>query len=921
MIARKRNAVLSAFLALVASAALASPAQAAFGLSSFDGGNFDALGDPVTQAGAHPHEAGAGLSFNTIPAPPGYPPEVPEVPDEDVKDVLPVLPPGLLGDATAVPTCTTADFATVNTPCPPETRIGTATYTIAEPGTTGTAPIYNLEPSFGSAAKFGFVPVVPIIVDASLSTTPPYSAILSIEDIPQVKLIFASSLNFWGVPAAESHDAERGVPSTAEKLPFVSLPTSCEGPIGIDVDVRSWLGSTDSSSFLFHGPGGPGEPLPMTGCNALEFEPTLKARPSTNVADSPSGLEVDLQVPQNEDPEGTATAHLRNTTVTLPEGLVVNPASAHGLAACSPAQVDLSGPDPAQCPDASKLATVEVETPLLEHLVKGAAYLATPHNNPFNSLLALYIALDDPQTGTVVKLAGEVKSDPATGQLSTTFTENPQVPFEHFRLNFKGGPHGALRTPQTCGTHTTTSSLTPWSAPDSGPPATPSDSWAIEQGPGGSCATSPGALPHAPSFDAGSISPIAGTHSPFVVHLRRNDGSQNFSALNLSPPPGLLAKLAGTQMCPDAALAAAAAKSGKAEQASPSCPAASEVGSVVAGAGAGPAPYYASGRAYLSTPYKGAPLSLAIITPAVAGPFDLGTVVVRTALQIDPKTAKVTAVSDPIPAILQGIPLDVRTVDVALDRPSFMLNPTNCDPLAVSGQLISTLGQIAPLSSRFQLGECGRLGFKPKMTLRLKGGTKRGAHPALTATLTPRPGDANIASVSVALPRSEFLDQAHIGTVCTRVQFAADACPAASVYGTTQVTTPLLDYPLAGNLLLRSSSNQLPDLVVDLRGPAHQPIKFEAAGRTDSIRGGIRNTFDFVPDAPFTKLTAQLRGASKGLLINSRDICQKTYRATVKYSAHNGLTYTDHPPLRAKCKAKAKKAKAKGKGKARRAAG
>jgi hypothetical protein len=293
-----------------------------------------------------------------------------------------------------------------------------------------------------------------------------------------------------------------------------------------------------------------------------------------------------------------------------------------------------------------------------------------------------------------------------------------------------------------------------------------------------------------------------------------------------------------------------------------------------------------------------------VITPAVAGPFDLGTIVIRTPLRIDSRTAQITAVSDPIPQLLQGIPTDVRSVDVTMDRPDFTLTGTSCDPASVEGMLTSTLNQTVPLSARYQLSDCTRLPFKPKMKLSLHGGTKRGGHPALTVTLQPRPGDANIASLSLAMPHSEFLENSHIRTICTRVQFAADACPAGAVYAKAVVQTPLLSYPLAGNVYLRSSDNQLPDLVPDLRGPAYQPIKVEASGRTDSIHGGIRNTFDFVPDAPFSKLVTKLPGGAKGLLVNSRDICKHTYQATVKYTAHNGLIYVDHPDLQVKCKGK-----------------
>ena len=430
-------------------------------------------------------------------------------------------------------------------------------------------------------------------------------------------------------------------------------------------------------------------------------------------------------------------------------------------------------------------------------------------------------------------------------------------------------------------------------APDSGPPATPHDDYAISQGAGGACASSESALPNSPSFDSGSASPIAAAHTPFVLHLRRNDGTQNFSAVNVSPPPGLTAKLAGAEQCSDAALAAAASKSGREEQQSPSCPASSEVGSFTAAAGAGPAPYYAPGKVYLTGPYKGAPLSFAFITPAVAGPYDLGTVVTKAAVYLDSSTGRVTTVSDPLPRILQGIPLDVRSVDVSLDRPDFTRNGTSCDPFSVDGSLTSTLGQVAPLSSRFQLGECSRLAFKPKLGIRLFGGTKRGGHPALRGVLQMPEGGANIARASVALPHSEFLDQGHIGTVCTRVQFAegagnGSACPAASIYGHAIATSPLVAYALEGNVYLRSSSHELPDLVVALHGPPSQPIAVNVVGRVDSVKGGIRTSFEGVPDLPVSKFVLSMEGGKKGLLQNSTDVCTGIHKATAEFDAQNG---------------------------------
>jgi hypothetical protein len=922
------------------------PPSAGFELTNFDGEVLKEGGEAATQAGSHPHTAGTELSVSTVLDHNGN-----TVPTGQIRDVSVKLPPGLIGNPQAVKTCTleqlSVPYAGAGTDCPPESQVGVVTVHFggAAPGNLTTG-VYNMQLIEGTAASrigtpalFGFRIVgVATMVYAKLRTGEDYGVTVLTKNAPQTLPVIAADFTFWGAPADASHDAERFCGPEADSCqsaehenpkPLINLPTSCEGEGGVPggptrtfLEVTTWEGASDSSSFFSHAPNDPGTPLGAEGCNAVPFAPSLTARPTTSEADASSGFEVDLHIPQNfDDPDGIATAHLRDTRVTLPEGLLLNPAAANGLGACSEEKfgytsTDAAGaihttPEPAECPNASKVATVEVQSPLLDHAVKGAAYVATPYDNPFGSLLALYIALDDPKTGIVAKLAGKVTPDPQTGQLSATFEENPQLPFEDFQLRFFGGPNGALRTPAVCGTYTTTSSLTPWSAPDSGPPPTPSDSWQISQGAGGTCPSSEAALSHQPGFDAGTVSPIAGAYSPLVMHLRRAQGSQQLRSLTLSPPPGLVAKLAGTPACPEEALAAAAAKSGVEEQQSPSCPAGSRVGQVTASAGAGPAPYHAPGTAYFAGPYKGAPLSLAIVTPAVAGPFDLGTVVLRTALYLNPATTEITAVSDPLPTILQGIQLDVRTVQVALDKPQFTLNPTSCDRMAFAGQVFSTLGQAATLSSPFQLGECGRLGFKPRLRLSLKGGTKRGKHPALTAVLTPRADDANIASISVALPRSEFLDQAHIRTICTRVQWAADACPAASVYGEATVTTPLLDYPLRGKVYLRSSDNDLPDVVPDFRGPAHQPIRLESAGRTDSVRGGIRNTFPFVPDAPFTKLVLQLKGGSRGLLVNSQGLCGHTHRARVSATAHNGATTTLRPKLRAQCKGKAKGVKGK----------
>jgi hypothetical protein len=911
-------------------------ACADFGLKSFSASYqepFDATPPQADEAGTKPPATQAGSHADSVTAFEFNTEDIGHIiPQGSVRDIQVDLPAGFYGNPEALPFCTTAYLTDHDGMCDPAAQVGVLSFAFMAGIPEFELPVYNMERTTDETAVLAAEAFGSLIrINISARTDGDYGLRASIDNINEGVGLLANKLTIWGVPADESNDWLRyrdgingiKVPAGVEPVPFLTAPARCDAPLTTTIYADSWQNTGRRNPDRTPDLSDPAWVTrthtlpPLTGCDALDFSPSLTARPTTNAADSPSGLDVDLHVPQNFDPEGLSSAQLRTSVVTLPEGLVINPSGANGLDSCDPAEIGLTtavgdqhphfNKLPAACPPASRIGRVEVDTPVFPDPLKGWIYAATPGQNPFGNLLTIYAVAEG--RGLVIKLPGKVTPDPETGRLTTVFDENPQLTFEDFKLFFFGGAFGVLRTPPTCGPYSTNSTMTPWSAPDTGPPVTYADSYEISKGPGNGCATSKAALPNSSSFEAGSMAALAGKYRPFVVNLRRDDGTQEFSEVTVTPPPGLVAKLAGTQMCPDAALAAAAGKTGAQEQGSPSCPASSEVGSVFAAAGAGPAPYNTPGKAYLAGPYKGAPLSLAIVTPAVAGPYDLGTIVVRTALHIDPATAKITAKSDPIPRILKGIPLDIRSVSIRLDRPDFTLNPTSCDPTEVSASLLSTQGSSSSLSNRFQLAECGRLKFKPSLRLSLKGGTKRTGYPALTAVLKNRAGDANSASIQVALPHSEFLAQEHIGTLCTRVQWAADACPAASVYGKVKVDTPLLDYPLTGNVYLRSSDNPLPDLVTDLRGPAFQPIRFEAAGRIDSVKGGLRTTFSLVPDVPFTKLTLQMRGGKKGLLVNSENICASTHRAVVKYAAHNGLTYAERPKLKAKCPKKKGKSK------------
>ena len=638
--------------------------------------------------------------------------------------------------------------------------------------------------------------------------------------------------------------------------------------------------------------------------------PTIVARPETTTADSPTGLLAEVHLPQSEDPDGLAEAQLKRAVVSLPPGLVLDPSVTNGLQACSLAQIGMSATGEADaeapsCPEASELGSAEVDTPPIDHPLPGSIYLAAQGENPSDSIFAVYLVLDDPQTGILVKVAGEIEPDPQTGRLTVSFDQDPQLPFEDLKLHFFGAGRSPFATPATCGTKTTTGELTPWGSPE-GAGATPSSSFQIGQGAGGSaCVGSEGQEPNSPGLEAGTTSTTAGSYSPFVLRLHREDGTQRFKALDITLPKGLIGKLAGIPYCPDAQIAAAEISTGTVEEQSPSCPAASELGTITVASGAGPTPLIAHGHAYLAGPYKGAPLSIVTITPALGGPFDLGTAVDRVATYIDPETAQIRNVTETIPQILDGVPLDIRSIAISLDRPGFMVNPTSCKPMAFSGSVTSPAGANAPLSAPFQAEGCRRLGFRPHFSLQLKGGTKRDDFPSLRATLTmPKGAEANLAGVVVSLPHSEFVEQGHIKEICTRVQFGAGAgngeeCPKSSVYGHVELTTPLLEKPLRGPVFQRSSDHKLPDLVMSLRGQ----IDLAEDGKIGSDKmGGIRTTFDVVPDAPFSKLRLVMEGGKKSLLVNSENLCSKPQRARIVMVAQNGKRLVERPLITNDCK-------------------
>jgi len=904
-------------LAVIAPVASASP----FGVTSFDGSvTKNPAGEPDTQAGSHPYAVSTTIDFATEeiePQPEGNPGFKEAVPTQNIRNVDVELPAGLIGDPSATPRCTAAELAEVlGSPqgCPSDTQVGTTTLFVPG-GLQLTLPVWNMVPRPGVPAQFGFkVLYDPVIATASVRPAEAggsegYGLDVHLQNISQGVALDATSLTFWGNPSDPRHDEERGncllysegltneAPEgrcgyTGTPKPFMTLPTSCTGAPSIThMTATAWNGEVSKKEFATHGPSG--EPLGTEGCEKVPFEGSVETALGTPTADSPSGLSVNLKIPQNTNPEGLATANLKKTVVTLPSGVSINPSTANGLVGCSIGQFDQFSEAASTCPENSKIGTVEIKTSLIEEPISGGIYLARQTENPFGSLIAIYLVGE--AEGVRVKLPGEIALDPSTGRLVTTFDNTPQVPFSDFKLNFFGGPSAVLATPVTCGTQGSSAVLSPWSA---GASVTAVSSISVNSAPTGSgCVSTPGARPFGLSLEAGSKSNAAAGHSPFTLNLNRPDGAQEIGRVDATLPLGVLPVLKGVPLCSDADATAG------------TCGAASQVGTVTVGAGAGSNPFYVrTGRMYLTGPYKGAPYGLDFVVPAVAGPLDLGTVNVRAAGFVDPTTAQVTIKADELPHVLDGIPLRIRSLNLTADRSGFIVNPTSCDPLSVTAQATSTEGATANLSDRFQAAGCAGLRFKPTVAPKLLGGRKaaqRRSHPRIQVTVKEPKGQANLSAVSFAVPNKILLDQSHIETVCTRVQFAAQKCPKASVYGTAEVTTPLLDKPLRGPVYLRSSKHKLPDLVVDLKGQ----IEIVLDGKIDNAGGGIRTVFSSVPDAPISTFQLTMKGGKHGLLVNSVDLCKSPAKAVVKTTGQNGAVHKFNPALTTACGGKAGKKK------------
>jgi len=887
-------------LALLAVGAPAARASGGFGIEpgTYAAGTFTSEGaggplgegaTPDTQAGSHPYEATTTFKLKTkVDEETGA--TIPE--GDDIKDTVVNLPAGFAGDPNAVPYCSEATLI-ATTLCPTDTVVGVVHLRVTVEERVEDVyflPIYNMAPGRGQVALFAFHVGEPLelltFIHVHVRSTSDYGVTATVSAITQIAQTLEGTVTLWGVPANSRHDPYRGqtqgevaggpegygcmvmstgvsggeCPSDAPPRAFLTNPSACSGqPLTTTFDVDSWANPGQSTAG--------GEPIlsdpnwltyaaespALEGCEKLVFDPSLMVMPETSTIDTPTGLQVDLHVPQNEDPDGLATPDLRDATVTLPAGVALSAAAASGLEGCTPEAIGLHTEDPVSCPNGSKLGTVQVQSPDLprnangsEGELTGSVYLGAPSSGSITEPpYTIYLVAEG--YGVSVRLAGSVSPNPLTGQLTTTFTENPPLPFEDLKLDFFGGSRAPLSTPPACGSYTTTSQIVPYSSPIA---ATPSSSFETSfDGNGAPC---PSPLPFAPLFSAGSTATAAGAFGSFVLNVSRADGQQALSTISLSTPPGLLGMLSTVSLCEEP------------QAAQGSCSAASQIGTATASVGAGSEPFTTSGPVYLTGPYKGAPFGLSVAIPAKAGPFNFGTVIVRSAIYVNAQTGALTVNSDLLPQMVDtsqtdsGVPVALQSVSVDINRPGFIFNPTSCNPMSVAGALSLNQGTTAAVSSPFQVVGCAGLPFKPTFAVSTQAKASKQYGASLNVKVSSGTSQANIAKVDVSLPKQLPSRLSTLQKACTEAQFAANpaGCPADSIVGLATAHTPVLNVPLTGPAILVSHGGAaFPDLVVILQG---QGVTIELTGNTDIKSGITYSRFETVPDAPISTFELQL---------------------------------------------------------------
>ncbi len=855
-------------------------------------------GISATQAGGHPFQMTTSLVLNDT----GVGSLQPAQPRDEVFD----LPAGLVGDAQATAQCSLAQFdikVGEGNGCAPDTAIGVAVvWLAAAPGEepeTAEVPVFNLVPGYGEPARFGLFPQAPVVIDTSLRSGSDYGVVATVPNTSEGVGVMASSVTIWGNPGSPAHDNDRGwrcvelskecvVGAEEPQNALLRVPTACQA-LSAPMSINSWSDPT------LIGPIESSLSASLDGCNREQFEPTISVTPATAVADSTTGLNVDVRIPQEagEDPGEIAQADVRNTTVALPADLQVNPAVAAGLTGCTTTQIGFLGidkqtgralfsdeteaehlgevPHTDECPETSRIGKVTVHTRLLPEPLTGYVYQAAQNDNPFGSLLAVYVVAEDPKAGVRVRLAGEVKVQ-SDGQLVSTFNQTPQVPFEEFSLEFSAGPKAPLAS-TGCGTYTTTSSMEPWSSVTPGEVvAHPESHFNITNGPENTpCAN---LNTFAPTFSAGTTNNQAGAYTTLRTTILRQDTEGDLSTVAVTMPPGLAGVIANVTPCPEPG-----ASTGQ-------CPAASKIGHVQVTTGIGsqpiqiPQPGKPEDPVYLTGPYQGAPYGLTIAVPAEAGPFNLDEnnqpVIVRAKINVNPRTAQVSIESQPMPTRLQGIPLDVRSVEVIIDRPSFALNPTSCASMSITATVASNEGATHQANSHYQAANCTDLPFKPSFQVEVHAQHTRRYGAYLHSTITQKAGEDNIKSVYIELPKILPSRQETLTHACSQTQFNSNpaGCPPASYVGTATAHTTLLPAPLTGPAILVSHGGAgFPDLTLVLQG---NNITIDQTGTVNIVKGITSTNFETIPDAPISSIELTLPTGLHSILAATTNLCTTT---------------------------------------------
>jgi hypothetical protein len=889
-----------------------------FGFESFALRAFGLGGLEDTQAADHPGSLTTTIDYETVGVPPID--EQDATAAQESKDVMVDLPLGLVGNPLAAAKCPESDLygGSEEKRCPGDSQVGLVDLNTNGDNIAHLFKLYNLVPEPGYVAMFGFHldgEISAVLRARVLPSGDGDYLSIAVPDIPRSKYLEVSgvSLTMFGDP--HEHDGESG--EAALPATFLTNPSSCSDAQDRDAEVEmdSWIDPTrwvrDETS-LYEGDSASG----LTGCDLLQFQPTTTVVPETTQTDTPSGYEVDLKVPQKPELFGQlATPDLRDAELTLPEGVSVSPGAADGLLACKASGAEgielgdqdaishvvqegeiegtdgLPLPAPGHCPAASTIGTVEVTTPLLASPLQGHIYTAEPlcggagqpacseAEAAAGNLFRLYLEAEE--SGVIVKLEGKVKANPKTGQLTVSFENTPQLPFSELKVRLKGGPRAPLANPQTCGTATSTNVMAPWSALEAGQAASATSSFTVT-GCGASTPFNPGLL-------AQTSLPLAGSYTPFDLTFSRQDGEQDLSGITVQTPPGLLGTLAQVPLC------------GEPQAAQGTCSAQSLIGRDVVGAGSGSHPFYETGSVYLTTGYDGQPFGLSIVTPATAGPFNLGDIVVRAAIAVNPATAALTVTSGPLPQIIDGVPLRIQTVNVDIDRSGFIFNPTNCDQQNVDATITAAQGAGVTRTQPFAVTGCTGLPFKPSFAATTSGKASKAGGASLNVKITAKPGEANIAKTDLQLPlQLPARLQPTLQHACTEAQFNTNpaGCPEASVVGTATVKTPVLNVPLTGPAYIVSHGGAaFPDvefvLQADERGGN---VEIVLDGETQIKKGVTYSNFEAVPDAPITSFEANLPQGPHSILgtdipeKDKYDLCGQTLTMPTKLTGQNGAT-------------------------------